>query len=357
MAEVDVRRGGVDPELDPQRPALRQLALQRALGQGVDRIASEESGLLARAFRHEANARLPPRRRAGPGRRRSERPAEPRTESDRRASDTLPDGRPGPAGLTMQEPPSKVLTPRAPPLGAARSGRTTPPNGQAQGQEAAAGADPGRAVRARPGLDGVRDDDGRRERPAPAGEQGRVQEGAELDGLRRREGQATELATLTGNQNRILVSTRRDLAEHQERRDRDRGPALLRARGRGLQGHRPRAAPGHAPPERRAGRVDDHPAVREERARGPGQPVGVPEAARGGAGLPPRAQVAQAEGAHPVPEQRLLRQRRLRRRGGRAHLLQARTPRTRQRPGTGRGTGDGSRPQGRLRPRPRCWPG
>ena len=80
------------------------------------------------------------------------------------------------------------------------------------------------------------------------------------------------------------------------------------------------------PPARRAGRLDDHPAVREERAVRPGQPLGLPEAARGGARLPPRAQVVEGEDPHPVPEHRLLRQRRLRRRVGRAHLLRRRTP-------------------------------
>ena len=37
VAEVDVGRGRVDPELDPQRPALGQLLGQPPLGQGVDR--------------------------------------------------------------------------------------------------------------------------------------------------------------------------------------------------------------------------------------------------------------------------------------------------------------------------------
>ncbi len=76
----------------------------------------------------------------------------------------------------------------------------------------------------------------------------------------------------------------------------------------------------------RAGRLDDHAAVRQERARRPGRPHAVPEAARGRAGLPPHAQVV--EGADPpqLPEHDLLRQRRLRHRGGRAHLLPALPP-------------------------------
>ena len=50
VAEVDVGRGRVDPELHPQRPALAQLALERALGQGVDGVAGEETGRLARGL-------------------------------------------------------------------------------------------------------------------------------------------------------------------------------------------------------------------------------------------------------------------------------------------------------------------
>ena len=34
VAEVDVGRGGVDAELHPQRPALAELPLEGALGQG-----------------------------------------------------------------------------------------------------------------------------------------------------------------------------------------------------------------------------------------------------------------------------------------------------------------------------------
>ena len=54
------------------------------------------------------------------------------------------------------------------------------------------------------------------------------------------------------------------------------------------------------------------------------RPLGVPEAARGRARLPPRAQVVEGEDPHPVPEHRVLRQRRLRRRGRGAHLLRRR---------------------------------
>ena len=56
-----------------------------------------------------------------------------------------------------------------------------------------------------------------------------------------------------------------------------------------------------------AGRLDDHPAVRQERARGAGQPHRLPEAARGGARLPPRAPVVEGQDPHRVPERDLLR--------------------------------------------------
>ena len=68
-------------------------------------------------------------------------------------------------------------------------------------------------------------------------------------------------------------------------------------------------------------------AVRQERARRPGRPHAVPEAARGRAGLPPHAQVVQGADPAQLPEHDLLRQRRLRDRVGRAHLLRQPTTR------------------------------
>ena len=62
-------------------------------------------------------------------------------------------------------------------------------------------------------------------------------------------------------------------------------------------------------------------AVRQERAVRAGQPHGLREAPRGGARLPPHAQVAEAEDPHRVPELDLLRQRRLRGRVGGARVL------------------------------------
>ena len=76
----------------------------------------------------------------------------------------------------------------------------------------------------------------------------------------------------------------------------------------------------------------------------------LPEAARGRAGLPPHAQVV--EGADPpqLPEHDLLRQRRLRHRGGRAHVLPA------QPPGLRRARRPALRRRSSRRTRRRCWP-
>ena len=58
-AEVDVRAGWVDPELDAQGPAERQLALQLALGEDVDRVSEE--------FRGQADDSRRPGRSLAPG--------------------------------------------------------------------------------------------------------------------------------------------------------------------------------------------------------------------------------------------------------------------------------------------------
>ena len=41
MADVDLGGGDVDAELDPQRPALRELPLEFTVGKDVDRVARE----------------------------------------------------------------------------------------------------------------------------------------------------------------------------------------------------------------------------------------------------------------------------------------------------------------------------
>ena len=119
---------------------------------------------------------------------------------------------------------------------------------------------------------------------------------------------------------------RADLPQRQERGGLDRGHALLRAQRRRLPGHRPRPGQGHPQPERRPGRLDDHRAVRQERARRPGQPHGLPEVPRGGARLPARAPLEQGQDPHRVPQHDLLRRGRLRDRGRGPHLLRQAHP-------------------------------
>ena len=135
-----------------------------------------------------------------------------------------------------------------------------------------------------------------------------------------------KLGYLTGNQKRLFLREDRDRAGDEARDHRDRGPPLLHQRGRRPARHRPRALPGRRAEEGRPGRLDDHPAVRQERARRPGRADAVPEAPRGRARLPPHAQVVEGEDPQQLPEHDLLRQRRLRDRGGRAHVLPAQPP-------------------------------
>ncbi len=75
----------------------------------------------------------------------------------------------------------------------------------------------------------------------------------------------------------------------------------------------------------RPGRLDDRAAVHQERAAGPVAPHDLREAPRGGARLPALAQVVQGKDHHRLPQHDLLRQRRLRDRGGRADLLRPRS--------------------------------
>ena len=104
-------------------------------------------------------------------------------------------------------------------------------------------------------------------------------------------------------------------------RDRlDRGPALLPARRRRLRGHRARRVEGRDRRQGRRGRLDDHAAARPQPLHRPGEDV-QPQ----GEGGVPRdqalEQVVEVEDPQRVPEHRLLRQPRLRRRGGVADVL------------------------------------
>ena len=167
---------------------------------------------------------------------------------------------------------------------------------------------------ARGRLDGVRDDDGRR--LGPAGARGAVD--PQL-GDRRPPRRAARPPDRQPEPDPGHGEP--DRAGHEARDHRDRGQALLHQRRRRPARHRPRALPGRPGPEGGAGRLDDRPAVRQERARRPGPPDAVREAARGRDGLPPHAQVVEAEDPAQLPQLDLLRQRRLRDRVRRAHLL------------------------------------
>ncbi len=107
--------------------------------------------------------------------------------------------------------------------------------------------------------------------------------------------------------------------------DLDRGQALPDQQRRGHQGGRARLPAGPAPRRLRAGRLDDRGAVHQERATGAVAPHDLREAPRGGARLPALAQVVQGKDHHRLPEHDLLRQRRIRHRGGGADLLRARS--------------------------------
>ena len=104
-------------------------------------------------------------------------------------------------------------------------------------------------------------------------------------------------------------------------RDRlDRGPALLPARRRRLRGHRARRVEGRDGRQGRRGRLDDHAAARPQPLHRPGEDAEA-QGERGVSRDQALEQVAEVEDPQRVPEHRLLRQPRLRRRGGLADVL------------------------------------
>ena len=243
-------------------------------------------------------------------------------------------------------PPSPVDADDAPggPLRAAAAGR---PAAGAQAPPAARGP-PARAARDR--LDGLRDDDGGRARPAEPRDRARVPERAQLRARRppRQAARHPRRATATGSSSRTATS-RRSCAT---RSSRSRTSASTRTPASTCAASAARFVAGRRQGRLAPGRLDDHPAVRQERARGAGQPHGLPEAARGGARLPPDAQVVEGQDPHRVPELDLLRQRRLRHRVGRARLLRRRPEPRRLRRRTRRPVREGAdRPRRR-----RCSP-
>jgi hypothetical protein len=60
MAEVDVGRRRVQPELDAQRAAERELARESPVGEAVDRVTGQPAGIVGRVGRHNSNARVSP---------------------------------------------------------------------------------------------------------------------------------------------------------------------------------------------------------------------------------------------------------------------------------------------------------
>ncbi len=195
------------------------------------------------------------------------------------------------------------------------------------------GADP-QAARARAArrpraagrrLDGVRDDDGRRLRPAGA----RGARHAEL-GDRRPPRRAPRPPDRQHEPDPGQGGA--DRPRHEARDHRDRGQALLHQRRRRPPRHRPRALRGRRRPEGRPGRLDDRPAVRQELARGAGPPDAVREAARGRARVPHHAPLDQGQDPPQLPQHDLLRQRRLRHRVRRPHLLRPPAPGLREGP-------------------------
>ena len=121
----------------------------------------------------------------------------------------------------------------------------------------------------------------------------------------------------------------RDRTGAQAGRGGHRGPALLPARGPRLPLHRAGAA--HRPARRphRAGRLDHHPAVHQERlpASGPAhRRHPVAQDPRSGARRSAREALVQRRDPHRLPEHHLLRRERLRHRDGGAHVLRHERP-------------------------------
>ena len=388
VAEVDVGAGRVDAELDPQRAPLAQAA-RRAGPRAArrprrDRVAASLSG--AAAGRHGANARLtgrlkrgsPPlfrrdprhsgwvvgrpsrqpyrhtaasrasardaaapsarlrhglrtrtrfreRRRADAAGVAASRSAEERRaekEARQRASASRPRRRSTSASRRSAASPS-ALAPAAiaaAPSGAAGLREQRPP----EDAQAALRARHPRPLGARVRLLDLRDHDGRRPGPAVAGEPRAVQAQAENSVVY--DAYGNKLATLTNNQGRVLLESEEIAPVMKE--------AVVAIEDRAstsTTGSTSRASPApsgrtSASAIRGAGRVDDHPAVRQERARRPGQPNRVPEAARVGARLPPRAPVVEGQDPDRVPERDLLRRGRDRDRGRGEDLLRLQPP-------------------------------
>ena len=135
------------------------------------------------------------------------------------------------------------------------------------------------------------------------------------------------IATFSAEEDRTNVQLDEVPGRPAAGRARHRGPGLLRARRHRPGRHRSRALPRHPGHGRHPGRLDDHPAVRQERLphlRAQHRPQGEGGGARGEA----RARAQQGRDPRALPQHHLLRPRRLRRERGRRARTSARTWRT-----------------------------
>ena len=117
----------------------------------------------------------------------------------------------------------------------------------------------------------------------------------------------------------------RDQRVDEARDRRGRGQAVLPAPRRRPPWHGPRGVGRRHAPRHGAGRLDDHPAARQERV--PDEPEDDrPEAHRGGPRMAARAALVEGQDPDRVPQHRLLRERRVRRRAGLKGLLPPQRP-------------------------------
>ena len=168
----------------------------------------------------------------------------------------------------------------------------------------------------------VRDRAGRRDPEARPALPGRGRAGR----LHLRERRQDRARRSAGRREPRAARAGRDRPADEARDRRDRGPAVQRARRRRPPRDPARRLGGHHEQERRAGWLDDHAAVREERDR-QGRPHDQPQGEGGGARVAARAALGQGPDPHRVPEHDLLRERRVRRPAGRAHVLRPRRSR------------------------------
>ena len=282
VAEVDVGRRRVDAELDAQRPALGELASRAPSGSASTalRVRKRASSAAESVMGPMLDWR-PPHRPSGlptphgAFRRRTDRPA--------RRAGTRP---PGP--IAMQEPPTTAMPPRPSPSAAGDG--PEPPSAKPKVKKL-------RLLLILTGLAAlalVSTVFGMM--MAVASDLPQLENKAEYERAENSivyaDGRGHErLARLTGNENRILLeedqispNISNAVIAIEDRRFYEHEGVDYRGIGRALFQDvlARRAAPG---------RLDDHPAVRQERARGAVRPLGLPEAARGGARLPPRAPV------------------------------------------------------------------